>query len=103
MESLIESIRNAVAETATAEQKATGAIACRTVLSALEATPGQPLMLAGAPAQSPLAALDPGQALDLVIARLRAALAVEEAGSHTNATAQSGVRIALVAPVNRTR
>jgi hypothetical protein len=102
MQSLIESIRNAVAETATAEQKAAGVLACRSVLAALDATPGQPLMLAGAPAQSPLAALDPGQALDLLIARLRAALPVEGPGSHANAAEPSGVRIAFVPPVNRT-
>src|SRR5690606_23664427 len=80
MHELIEAIRGAVAEDATAEAKQAGARACRTILAALETEPGQPLAptpAAVTSAPNPLAALtglDLERALDLVIARLRAAL-----------------------------
>ena len=79
MHELIEVIRLAVAEDATAEAKAAGAQACRTILAALEpdAAPPAPAQPVAAPPPHPLAALaglDLDRALDLVIARLRAAL-----------------------------
>ena len=77
MQSLIETIQIAVADGATAEQKAAGAVACRTLLAALEAKPGVPLVAAPDAPTSPmqmLARLEPDQALDLVIAKLRAAV-----------------------------
>jgi hypothetical protein len=40
MNELIEAIRIAVADGATAEQKATGALACRTIIAALGAEAG---------------------------------------------------------------
>jgi len=72
MNELIEAIRVAVTDGATAEQKATGAQACRTIIAALGAEPGKPIVLPGAPKPHPLSALSFDQALDLVIARLRA-------------------------------
>jgi hypothetical protein len=76
MQELLESIRAAIAEGATSEQKAAGAEACRTIQAALGASTGQTLVPPGVPlpAASPLAGIDIGQALDLVIARLSAAL-----------------------------
>jgi hypothetical protein len=71
MHELIEAIRSATTEGATAEQKAIGAQACRTILAALGSEPGKPIVLPGAPKPHPLAALSFDQALDLVIARLR--------------------------------
>jgi len=71
MHELIELIRAAVAQGATAEQKAIGAQACRTILTALEAEPGRPIVLPGAPQPQRSAGLSLDQALDLVIARLR--------------------------------
>ena len=70
MHELIESIRAAVAQGATAEQKAIGAQACRTILTALEAEPGKPIVLPGASAPNPLSRLSLDQVLDLLIARL---------------------------------
>jgi hypothetical protein len=71
MRELIEAIRVAVAYGATAEQKATGAQACQTILAALGAQPGKPIVLPGVPKPHPLSALSFDQALELVIARLR--------------------------------
>ena len=73
MDNLIEAIRAALAEGATDEAKQTGASACRAILTALDAQPGQPL--APAPANSnvfaALGKMDLNQLLDVVIARLR--------------------------------
>lgn len=77
MQSLIDTIQLAIADTATVEQKQAGAIACRTLLAALEAKPGAPLTAAPDAPTGPmqlLARLEPDQALDLVIAKLRAAV-----------------------------
>ena len=80
MHDLIESIRTALAAEASAEQRAAGVAACRTILRALDATPGEPLTAEPTNA-SPLAAIlgalrgvPPDQLLDLAIAKLRAAL-----------------------------
>jgi hypothetical protein len=70
MSELIEAIRAAIAQGATAEQKAIGAQACRTILTALGAEPGKPLVLPGAPKPHPLSGITIDQALDLAIARL---------------------------------
>ena len=80
MESLIETIRAATASDATDEARAAGAHACRTLLSALEAKPGEslaPVTVEATPMQTVVAALrgmPPEQLLDLAIARLKAAL-----------------------------
>ena len=83
MDELIESIRAAVAAEASPENRAVGATACRTILAALEAVPGQPLTATVA-TTSPIATavamlrgVPPEQLLDLAIARLRAALPAE--------------------------
>jgi len=80
MEALIESIRAATSVDASDETRAAGAQACRTILSALEAKSGEPLVAAASPT-SPIAAavsvlrgMSPEQLLDLAIARLKAAV-----------------------------
>ena len=101
---LLEVIREATADGATAEQKAHGAAACRAILAALEAEPGRPIAMPGAPAPHPLAGIDPGQALDLLIARLTAALPKEDAKATAGPAAAPdprGLRIAFVAPTRR--
>ena len=72
MQDLLEAIRVAMTDGATAEQKATGAQACQTILAALGAQPGKPIVLPGVPKPNPLSGLSVDQALELVIARLRA-------------------------------
>ncbi len=80
MDQLLEAIRNATATDASDEARAAGAHACRTILSALEAKPGESLASLpqdASPMQTVVAALrgvPPEQLLDLAIARLRAAL-----------------------------
>ena len=78
---LIEAIRAAVAPDAPAEARIAGIDACRTILAALGATPGEPMLATAAPAPSPIAAIvaglrsvPPDRLLDLAIAKLRAAL-----------------------------
>lgn len=100
----IEAIRAAVTDGATTEQKAHGAAACRAILAALEAEAGKPIAMPGAPTPHPLAGIDLGQALDLVIARLTAALPKEDdKASQAPATVPDprGLRIAFVAPPPR--
>ena len=82
MDDLIDAIRAAVATGASDEVRTAGASACRTILAALEATPGQPMAAPDAPSvPAPLAAvvaalrgMPPEQLLDTAIARLKAAL-----------------------------
>jgi len=93
MEALLDAIRAAIATEATAEQKAAGAQACRTLLAALDAEPGKPIALPVN--ESPLARLQLDQALDLVIARLRAAAPTDNAPTKA-APATQPLRIALV-------
>jgi len=70
MSELIDAIRAAITQGATAEQKAIGAQACRAILTALDAEPGKPLVLPGAPKPHPLPDITIDQALELAIARL---------------------------------
>lgn len=75
MQALIDTIQSAIAEGATADQKTAAADACRALLVAFETEPGKPM--ASPPVPTPLAVLgrlEPDQALDLLIAKLRAAL-----------------------------
>jgi hypothetical protein len=76
METLIESIRVALAPDATDEARHAGADACRTILAALEAKQGEPV--ASLPDVSAIvkavSAMGPDQLLEVAIARLRAAL-----------------------------
>jgi hypothetical protein len=100
MDEMIEAIHAAVADGATAEQRAAGAVACRTILVALEAEAGKALTLPGAPTASPLAGIAPEQALDLLIARL-SAIAEKKAAASTPAPASKPMRIAFVQPPAR--
>jgi hypothetical protein len=95
MNEMIEAIRAAVAEGATVEQKAAGAQACRTILTALEVEPGKAIVLASAPAPSPLAGMSGEQAMDLLIARLSALVPSEKAER------KPALKIALVSPPRR--
>ena len=100
---LIEAIRAAVVESATPEQKALGAQACRTILTALGAEPGKPITLPGAPPPHPLAGITADQALDLLIARLSSvaeAQAQEAAAAKatTSSRSQAAPQIAFVSP-----
>jgi hypothetical protein len=102
MTELIDTIRSAVAEGATADQKAAGALACRTILAALEAEAGKALALAGAPVPGPLAGISPDQALDLLIARLSAIAEKQPAPAAPSAKpAAAPLRIAFVQPPPR--
>jgi hypothetical protein len=81
METLIDAIRAAVAPGASAEARAAGAQACRTILAALEAKPGEPLAAPTPAATTPVQAIVGAlrtmpldQLLDLTIAKLTAAL-----------------------------
>src|SRR5256885_16844697 len=82
MEELLTSIRNALAADATPELRGAGVAACRTILAALEATPGEPYKAVGvvpdasaiASAVAALRGVPPDKLLDLAIAKLRAAL-----------------------------
>lgn len=94
MEEMIEAIRAAVASGATPEQKTLGAQACRTLLTALEVEPGKTIVVAGAPAPSPLASIAPEQAIDLLIARLQALVPAEGAPP----AEKRPLRIAFVQP-----
>jgi hypothetical protein len=95
METMIEAIRVAVQSDASDDAKHQGALACRAILTVLEAKPGEPL---GAPSDAPtttpqppigppqIAAIvgafrgmAPEQLLDLAITRLRAALPADAA------------------------
>ena len=103
MEAMIEAIRAAVTEGATAEQKQGGAQACRTLLAALEAEIGKPIAFPGAPTPGPLAGISPDQALDLLIARLRAVAEAKDKDAAATAASNrnvdpSALRIAFVPP-----
>ena len=81
MEDLLETIRAAVSPDATAEVRAAGADACRTILAALDATPGRAMAATAVAQPSPIASIvaalrgvPPDQLLDLAISKLRAAL-----------------------------
>jgi hypothetical protein len=81
MKELLESIAAALAFDASTEARVAGAYACRTILTALEASPGMPIAEATTTPSSPVATVvaalrgvPPDQLLDLAIAKLRAAL-----------------------------
>lgn len=101
MQEMIESIRAAVADGATPEQKTAGAVACRAILAALEAEAGKAIALPGAPTASALAGIPPDQALDLLIARLSAVAEARQAAHAATApssTKPAPLRIAFVPP-----
>ncbi len=77
----IDVIRAALAADATPEARIAGAVACRAILGALEASPGQPMATARPIDTSQIATIvgalrgvSPDQLLDLAIAKLRSAL-----------------------------
>jgi hypothetical protein len=82
LDDLIASIRAAVARDASADARAIGATACRSILTALDAQPGQPLTAAPSAASAShlagmlhaFATMPREQLLDLLISKLRAAL-----------------------------
>ncbi len=97
----LDAIRTAITSGATAEQKAHGAAACRAILAALEAEVGKPITMRGVPAPSPLAGIDPGQAIDLLIAKLTTMLPKDDPAPPAAAPARAPrapMRIAFVAP-----
>jgi hypothetical protein len=95
MDDLLEAIRAAVTAGAAPEARAAGAAACRSILAALDATSGQPMVTAAPASPAPaianivsaLRGVPPDQLLDLAIAKLRAAL-------------PAGVDVARPAPLN---
>jgi hypothetical protein len=102
MENLIDAIRTATADDASADARAAGAQACRTILAALETKTGEPLGIPAPPTpatpatpmQAVLTALSntpPEQLLDLAIAKLKAALP-----TGTDVPAVQSVRIPLL-------
>ena len=103
MQDQIEAIRAAVAADATTEQKTHNTTTYHTILAALGAEPGKPIAMPGAPVPHPLAGIDPGQALDLLIAKLTAALPKDDDKPSTPRAAPDprGLRIAFVAPPAR--
>ncbi len=101
MQELLESIRVSVSDGSTPEQKAAGALACRTILAALEAETGKAIALAGAPAPGPLAGISPDQALDLLIARLSAIAEKPAMPAPSAKPAAAPLRIAFVQPPPR--
>jgi hypothetical protein len=101
MTDMIEAIRAAIADGATAEQKAIGAQACRTILAALSAEPGKPIVMPGAPQQHPLAGITADQTLALLIARLTTIAEGKEAATANAAASprpQAAPQIAFVNP-----
>src|SRR5262245_28342546 len=93
MQELIEAIRVAVATDASAEQKATGAQACRTILAALDTEPGKPIMLPGTPLPMAAPRVSVDQMLDLVIARLTTIAAERDAQPAPSAAPPRGLRV----------
>ena len=81
MESLLAAISAATAVDASEEARSAGVVACRTILTALEAKVGEPLVNIPAPTPSPVAMavsalrnVPPEQILDLAIAKLQSML-----------------------------
>jgi hypothetical protein len=81
MKELIEVIRIAVTSDATAEQKATGVQACRTIVAALDTEPGKPIVLPGMTMPAPTSRVSVDQVLDLMIGRLTTIAAQREAAA----------------------
>lgn len=96
MQDLIEAIRVAVATDASAEQKATGVQACRTIVAALDTQPGKPIMLPGVPLPASISGVSVDQMLDLMIARLTNIAAQRDAApTPTAAPSPRGLRVPM--------
>jgi hypothetical protein len=99
MNELIDAIRAAVVDGATSDQKMIGVQACRTIMTALDAEPGKPIALPGAPKPHPLNGLTFDQALDLVIARLSTvANARESAAPQLSPATPRGPQFPIIQP-----
>ncbi|MGE0867534.1 MAG: hypothetical protein AB7P03_03160 [Kofleriaceae bacterium] len=85
MDTLFEAIRTATVPDATDEARAAAATTCRTILTALEAKPGEPMRTPDEPTSIPataataalLRSMPPEQLLDLLIAKLRRLVSAE--------------------------
>lgn len=99
MDPLLDVIRAATATDATAEQKAAGVQACRTIAAALDTEPGKPLVLPGVPTASPLAGIRLDQLLDLAIARLSVVANTRDADEAARATRAQAAKTELRIPM----
>lgn len=72
MQDKIEAVRTS------ANQEVQGAAACRAILAALGAELGKPIAMPGAPVPSPLAGIERGQTIDLLVAKLSSMLPKED-------------------------
>jgi len=93
MQELIEAIRVAVASDASTEQKATGVQACRTIVAALDAEPGKPIVLPGTPLPAATSRVSVDQILDLMIARLATIATAREADPTPAIAPLRGLRV----------
>lgn len=87
MQELIEVIRAAVTTGATNEQKAAGLQACRTIITALDTEPGNPLVPPSLLATSLATRPTLDQMLDLAIARLSTIASAHDAATATQKVA----------------
>ena len=99
METLLETIRIAVSPGASDDDKSRGAVAAQTIAVALGAVPGKPMTFSTTATTSPvsnvvgaLRDLPAEQALDLLIAKLRALL------PDPKPVAPQALKLAMVAP-----
>ncbi len=93
MQELIEAIRVAVANDASAEQKATGVQACRTIIAVLGSEPGKPIMLPGTPLPAVTSRVSVDQMLDLMIARLTTIAGERDAHPAPTVAPPRGLRV----------
>jgi hypothetical protein len=99
MHELIEAIRVAVATEASAEQKATGVQACRTIVAALDTEPGRPIVLPGMTMPAPTSRVSVDQIIDLMIGRLTTIAAQRDAEPvPTAAPSPRGLRVPVALP-----
>lgn len=87
MESLLETIRAAIANGATTEHKAAGVQACRTIITALDTQPGKPLVPPSLLPTSLATRPTLDQMLDLAIARLSTIASAHDAATATQKVA----------------
>ncbi len=99
MQELIEVIRVAVTTDATAEQKATGVQACRTIVAALDTEPGRPIVLPGMTMPAPTSRVSVDQIIDLMIGRLTTIAAQRDAEPvPVAAPSPRGLRVPVALP-----
>jgi hypothetical protein len=98
MDQLIDTIRAAIAMDASGEQKAAGVQACRTIVAALDAEPGKPIVLPGTPPRPALSGVSFDQVLDLLIGRLTSIANARDAPGVPAQPAQPAPRDAVTLP-----